>query len=443
MRKTKKDTKQVSYSDVAKQQPSKTNTRKSHTVQASISAPDPEPLINLESDHSSSDEAGNNKNPVPTKRARTVSKDAMDEDIIPPPVFQEKTASISDKFSQPAITAAPRTKLDQPPVDPTSNSSKSPYERPSNVDILHPELNKDNNNKEKGQNSVEGSGDFDKNTSQHANDDDDVVMIELDNSTAIVANSNYFKAAVPIADLLLENETKKQCINRLNNFAVDKFDSFFKAVRIGNNSSGKLVILVKDKTDHDTLLNELFEELKPADNKDVPKFFNYDPRAILEDKKKRSLVVRDIPMFITKDNIDARFKKFGLIDSIRLHVPHNAIFQIAEIIYENAESIKSFYQGHWSLFVKEECVRIFPASMTNEERAARQQHTAILRNLPSNIHAIDLHSIYSEINAVSIGLPRYTKSYQTKPWAYIAFKSEEAMHAAMEISCSFNGRSLI
>src|ERR1044071_5605031 len=51
--------------------------------------------------------------------------------------------------------------------------------------------------------------------------------------------------------------------------------------------------------------------------------------------------------------------------------------------------------------------------------------------------------IYSEINAVSIGLPRYTKSYQTKPWAYIAFKSEEAMQAAMEISCSFNGRNLI
>src|ERR1043165_271741 len=148
-------------------------------------------------------------------------------------------------------------------------------------------------------------------------------------------------------------------------------------------------------------------------------------------------------MFINKDNIDARFKKFGLIDNIRLHVPHNAIFQIAEIIYEDAESIKSFYQGHWSLFVKGECVRIFPATMTNEERAARQQHTAILRNLPTNIHAIDLHSIYSEINAVSIGLPRYTKSYQTKPWAYIAFKSEEAMHAAIEISCSFNGRNLI
>src|ERR1044072_9035154 len=85
----------------------------------------------------------------------------------------------------------------------------------------------------------------------------------------------------------------------------------------------------------------------------------------------------------------------------------------------------------------------FPATMTNEERAARQQFTAILRNLPTNIHAIDLHSIYSKVNAVSIGLSRYTKSYQTKLWAYITFKTEEVMQAAMEISCSFNNKNLI
>src|ERR1044072_4163334 len=266
-------------------------------------------------------------------------------------------------------------------------------------------------------------------------------MEELDNSAAIVANSNYFKAATPIVDLLLKDETKKQCINRINNFAVDKFDSFFKAIRIGNNSSGKLVILIKDKNDHEALLADTYDELKPVEDKDIPRFFNYDPKAILEDKRKRSLVVRDIPIFINKDNIYACFNKFGIIETIRLHVPHNAIFQIAEIVYEDAASIQSFYQDHWSLFVKGECVRVFPATMSNEERAARQQYTAILRNLPTNIHAIDLHSIYSEVNAVSIGLPRYTKSYQSKPWAYVAFKTEEAMQAAMEISCSFNNRS--
>src|ERR1043165_795406 len=69
----------ASYSEVAKQQPAKNTTvRKPQPARTGSSAPVQEPLIDLDSDRaSSSDEAGNNKNPVPTKRARTVSKDAM------------------------------------------------------------------------------------------------------------------------------------------------------------------------------------------------------------------------------------------------------------------------------------------------------------------------------------------------------------------------------
>src|SRR4051794_11563984 len=43
---------------------------------------------------------------------------------------------------------------------------------------------------------------------------------------------------------------------------------------------------------------------------------------------------------------------------------------------------------------------------------------------------------------MSIGFARHIKSYDTKPWAYFSFISEEAKQAAMEISCSFNGKLL-
>src|ERR1043166_5250133 len=121
----------VSYSDVAKQQPTRTSIRRQQTVQAGPSVPDPEPLINLESNQSSSNEARNSKNSVLAKRARTISKDAMDEDISSP-VFQPKTASSSTDFSQPVIATVPRVNLNQPPVDQTSKSSNPPYKRPSN-----------------------------------------------------------------------------------------------------------------------------------------------------------------------------------------------------------------------------------------------------------------------------------------------------------------------
>src|ERR1041384_3135049 len=99
MGKDKKQRKAASYSDVAKQQPPKTTTRNNQPTDTGSNVPDPEPLINLDSDHSSSDEAGNRKNPVPAKRARTVSKDAMDEDF-PSPFPQTKTASDSANFPQ-------------------------------------------------------------------------------------------------------------------------------------------------------------------------------------------------------------------------------------------------------------------------------------------------------------------------------------------------------
>src|ERR1041384_6624480 len=102
----------ASYSEVAKQQPAKNTTvRKPQPGHTGSSVPVQEPLIDLDSDRaSSSDEAGNNKNPVPAKRARTIPKDAMDEDFSPP-ISQTKTASSSDNFPQQSIAAAPQVQF--------------------------------------------------------------------------------------------------------------------------------------------------------------------------------------------------------------------------------------------------------------------------------------------------------------------------------------------
>src|SRR5436190_15310730 len=169
MGKDKKQQKQqtASYSDVAKQQPGKNTTiRKPQPAHVGSKASEQEPLINLDSDHaSSSDEAGNNKNPVPAKRARTIPKDAMDEDISSP-ISQQKTASSSANFPQSEINTAPRTNFDQPPVDQTSKSSKPPFERPLNSDMLQQDpavINKENSDKENNQSPVESSGNSGKN----------------------------------------------------------------------------------------------------------------------------------------------------------------------------------------------------------------------------------------------------------------------------------------
>src|SRR3954451_22891457 len=70
------------------------------------------------------------------------------------------------------------------------------------------------------------------------------------------------------------------------------------------------------------------------------------------------------------------------------------------------------------------------------------EFTAVLKNLPPNINAIDLAQIFSETAASSVGLPRYTGLYKSKPWAYFAFTSQDKRDAAMEITCSLKGHHL-
>jgi hypothetical protein len=284
------------------------------------------------------------------------------------------------------------------------------------------------------------------NTSIHASHSatttDDMNMPSNENYAAIAANNTYFKAASPIIDIIKEKETKKQCFARITDYCIDRYDSFYRVTRSGNNSDGIIIITVKDKEDHLAILNQSHDDLVIAPEKESPTFFNYDPKAILADQKLRSITVRDIPLFFTQDTITSRFKKFGIIQKIKLHTPHNAIYQIAHITYADQKAIETIGTQRWSIFLQGECIRIYPDTLTKEECSARNQYSVILRNLPSNTKAIDLASIYSETNAAAVNLPRHTKSYQTKPWAYLHFKTEEAMQAAMEMSCSFNDRIL-
>src|SRR4051794_39979198 len=70
------------------------------------------------------------------------------------------------------------------------------------------------------------------------------------------------------------------------------------------------------------------------------------------------------------------------------------------------------------------------------------EFTAVLKNLPSNINAIDLAQIFSETAASSVRLLRYTGSYKSKLWAYFAYTSQGKRDAAMKITCSLKGRYL-
>src|SRR3954454_1395893 len=134
-------------------------------------------------------------------------------------------------------------------------------------------------------------------------------MDDAQQSAAIIADSSYFKAAAPLTDLIIDKETKKQCLGRIADYCIDRYESFYRVTRIGNNKEGLIVILVKDETDFDILTNSTHEDLVVNTESDIPQFFKYAPKAILAERKLRTVVVRVIPAFLNQETLNTRFTR--------------------------------------------------------------------------------------------------------------------------------------
>ena len=123
---------------------------------------------------------------------------------------------------------------------------------------------------------------------------------------------------------------------------LDYFTSIVKVtiIKKGINTARLVVVIITDKAQHKDFIKKIWTELRPAENRDPPLFHNFDPAAILELERLHSLNIKNIPLRITKQNLETYFKKFGLIDQVRLYVPHNSLFQSAVVVYRDAAVIE-------------------------------------------------------------------------------------------------------
>ena len=133
------------------------------------------------------------------------------------------------------------------------------------------------------------------------------------------------------------------------------------------------------------------------DNKEIPyltsiKGKGKDSSVPLSDHPDRSneLVVKDIPLEIKKDDVERRFSYYGKIERIVLKV--NFGWQTAHIYYESPDAITDNFQNKWSITLKKDSVRVFPAKNFDAEVSFRQLHTLKLCNLPRGTTAFDIQN---------------------------------------------------
>ncbi|GBB87397.1 hypothetical protein RclHR1_13860009 [Rhizophagus clarus] len=340
-------------------------------------------------DNNNSDNSGSDgKNTVQQKRFRTISEQAIDEDVVAGPAVdvevegpsspsKENNTASASLSSHPNMAAALSA-----PNDNTSDGLNASMHARTMTPASPPNASPDK-----------------------ATEDDPPVDQFLVQSPTFSIDRNDFQAAA----------APNSAPETLKNFATNK-----------------ALIEAKARDAYVGAAHQQFPDLV---------FHAHDPKQLRSDEDLRAIQVTDIPFFLTKDNIMSYFRKFDNIQSCRVYSRKNAKVQQARIVYDSALSITHF-DTQWAIYCFSTCLRVTPCHYTVDQKSSRRAFVATLTQLPPNTKDIDLALLTRDLGAKAVNVPLSLNSYKPKRWAYVTFNSQETMDAAMEQIISFRGHTL-
>ncbi|PKY31320.1 hypothetical protein RhiirB3_448867 [Rhizophagus irregularis] len=346
------------------------------------------------SDVSNSDnEQINNKN-NPSKRTCTLPENPMEEDYVADSAADAGGSNTTppqqnnaDNFSSP------------PPKDTTAPSAPGSVTSGTDTSMHVP--------KDKETFPLDASPNKD------IMDTNDTSPLPLDTPTISILRRDYQAAAAPNTspEFVKKYPTNRAMIDAVNNLLLETYHSYTGRARMsGSGDLKRLVIHFNSTTERDACLSLRHDDLADL------KFFLHDPQQLRTDEDLRAIQVTDIPFFIKKDDVIALFKKYGNIQSCRLHTRTNAKVQQARIVYDDASSIQHFLDKQWAIYC--------------------------YSTSPPNTKDVHLAPLIRAIGAMAINIPLSLNSYKPKRWAYITFKSQQMMDTAMEQSIALQGHRL-
>jgi len=116
-------------------------------------------------------------------------------------------------------------------------------------------------------------------------------------------------------------------------------------------------------------------------------------------------------------------------------------WQIAFVVFENADIIKPFYTDLWSIKFLDTALRTEPTDLDPIQIALRQQFELKLTGLPYNTDQQQLGDFLTHIKARTCFIP-CDQQYRLRPYAFINFASLEDLDAAAAQSQKFKGKTL-
>src|SRR6266487_6353933 len=145
--------------------------------------------------------------------------------------------------------------------------------------------------------------------------------------------------------------------------------------------------------------------------------------------RKSEIIVRDIPLEITEEDICRQFTQYGDIRRIVLKV--NRAWQTANVIFHLEDSVRSNFQQKWSDIIRKDSVRIYPAEDYEHTKQTRDQFCAKLCNLPRNTTGFDIADYITQVKGKTCFIPRTKVQYGRVRYAYVNFETKEDLEAVL------------
>src|ERR1043166_9443259 len=106
-------------------------------------------------------------------------------------------------------------------------------------------------------------------------------------------------------------------------------------------------------------------------------------------------------------------------------------WQVAYVVYENADIIKNLYDHIWQVSILDFATRIQPTDINEAQHKHRNAFGLKLTNLPRNYTHAMLDAILKDAAASSCFIPK-DRNYNPRRYAYVHFHTQQQMHNAIK-----------
>jgi RNA recognition motif-containing protein len=144
--------------------------------------------------------------------------------------------------------------------------------------------------------------------------------------------------------------------------------------------------------------------------------------------KERSLIMKEIPLGVSKEAIKATLEEFGTIERITWSLV--GLWEKATITYQQQQDYDKA-KTNWSILIGKDSTRIVPATNTAQHLQERSKFTLKLTNLPAGTTAFDLQEYIQDLKGKTCKIPRIQSSYQRQRIAYVEFETQEDLEVAL------------